>query len=90
MDYRKYLCLWQKTDDDDSKVYSKTMYWSLDSKQQGDIDYVEEGEDGLIGYEIKMEKNKVRMPKAWKNEYNGVFQLINRNNYLDLLLKGMR
>lgn len=50
-----------------------------------EIDYVEEGEDGLIGYEIKIEKNKVRIPKAWKDEYQGGFQLVNRSNYLDLL-----
>lgn len=52
-----------------------------------EIDYVEEGENGLIGYEIKIEKNKVRIPKAWKDEYQGGFQLVNRSNYLDLLLK---
>jgi len=50
-----------------------------------EIDYVEEGENGLIGYEIKIEKNKVRIPKAWKDEYQGGFQLVNRSNYLDLL-----
>lgn len=66
----------------------QSYFWRTYSGAE--IDYVEEGEDGLIGYEIKMEKNKVRMPKAWKDEYNGVFKLINRNNYLDLLLKGMR
>jgi len=66
----------------------QSYFWRTYSGAE--IDYVEEGEDRLIGYEIKMEKNKVRMPKAWKDEYNGVFRLINRNNYLDLLLKGMR
>lgn len=55
-----------------------------------EIDYIEEGENGLTGYEIKMEKNKVRVPKAWQEEYRGNFQLINRSNYLDFLLEGMR
>ena len=66
----------------------QSYFWRTYSGAE--IDYVEEGEDGLIGYEIKMGKNKVRIPKAWNDEYNGAFQLINRNNYLDLLLKGMR
>ena len=55
-----------------------------------EIDYVEEGEDGLMGYEIKISKDKVKSPKLWQDEYKGGFQLINRRNYLDLLLDGMR
>jgi len=54
-----------------------------------EIDYVEEGADGLMGYEIKMSKEKVKSPKLWQDEYKGGFQLINRKNYLDLLLEGM-
>jgi len=55
-----------------------------------EIDYVEEGEDGLMGFEIKLSKEKVKSPKLWQEEYKGGFQLINRRNYLDLLLEGMR
>ena len=55
-----------------------------------EIDYVEEGEDGLMGYEIKISENKVKSPKLWQDEYKGGFQLINRRNYLDLLLDGVR
>jgi predicted AAA+ superfamily ATPase len=54
-----------------------------------EIDYVEEGEDGLMGFEIKIAKEKVKSPKLWQEEYKGGFQLINRGNYLDLLLEGM-
>ena len=54
-----------------------------------EIDYVEEGENGLIGFELKLSKNKVRVPKLWQEEYKGAFQLINRENYLDFLLEGM-
>jgi len=55
-----------------------------------EIDYVEEGEDGLMGFEIKMSKTKTRIPKLWQDEYHGGYQLINRGNYLDLLMEGMR
>jgi predicted AAA+ superfamily ATPase len=51
-----------------------------------EIDYVEETGEGLFGFEIKMAKTKVKAPKAWGDEYNGNFQLINRSNYLDWLL----
>lgn len=50
-----------------------------------EIDYVEDGEIGLTGYEIKIGKEKVRIPKTWQEEYNGNFMLINRSNYLDFL-----
>ncbi len=53
------------------------------------IDYIEQDENGLTAYEIKMEKNKARLPKAWKEEYGGDFRIINRSNYLDFILKGM-
>jgi predicted AAA+ superfamily ATPase len=55
-----------------------------------EIDYIEEGEGLLNGFEIKLSKNKARVPKLWEEEYHGGFQLINRGNYLDLLLEGMR
>jgi uncharacterized protein len=55
-----------------------------------EIDYVEEGEDGLMGFEIKLSKEKEKAPKLWQEEYQGGFQLINRRNYLDLLLEGVR
>ncbi len=54
-----------------------------------EIDYVEEGADGLMGYEIKISKEKVKSPKLWQDEYKGGFRVINRKNYLDLLLEGM-
>lgn len=52
-----------------------------------EIDYVEETDTGLAGYEIKLNKDKFRIPKAWKTEYNGELKLINRKFYLDFLLK---
>lgn len=66
----------------------QTYFWRTYTGAK--IDYVEEGEDGLTGYEIKMAKEKVKPPKLWLDEYKGGFQLINRQNYLDLLLDGMR
>ena len=52
-----------------------------------EIDYVEETETGITGHEIKLNKDKFRIPKAWKTEYNGDLKLINRKTYLDFLLK---
>lgn len=63
--------------------------WFWRTYSGAEIDYIEENENGLTAYEIKMEKNKARLPKAWKEEYGGDFSLINRSNYLDFILKGM-
>jgi predicted AAA+ superfamily ATPase len=52
-----------------------------------EIDYIEETGDGLFGYEIKLGKEKIKAPKAWIEEYNGGFDLINRSNYVNWLLK---
>lgn len=70
------------------RIHVQSYFWRTYSGAE--IDYIEEGENGLTGYEIKMEKNKVRIPKAWQDEYQGGFRLINRGNYLDLLLEGMK
>ncbi len=66
----------------------QSYFWRTYSGSE--IDFVEEGENGLMGFEIKMTKTKSRIPKLWQQEYHGGFQLINRNNYLDLLMEGMR
>ncbi len=65
-----------------------TYFWRTYTGSE--IDYVEEGGNGLTGYEIKISKTKVQSPKLWKDEYNGGFQLINRSNYIEWLLEGMR
>jgi len=72
-------------------LYSRKMVHSYFWRTYtgAEIDYVEEGEDGLMGFEIKMTKDKVKSPKLWQEEYKGGFQLVNRKNYLDLLLEGM-
>lgn len=69
------------------KNYS-SYYWR--TYTGAEIDYVEEGEEGLTGFEIKMTKGNAKVPKTWHDEYNGGFQLINRQNYLDFLLAGIK
>ena len=66
----------------------QTFFWRTYSGTE--IDYIEESEVGFMGYEIKMAKDKVRIPKLWEETYKGDFRLINRGNYLPFLLEGMR
>ena len=67
---------------------AQSYFWRTYSGAE--IDYVEEGQNGLTGYEIKISQTKTRLPKLWQETYHGTFQLINRKNYLDLLMEGMR
>jgi uncharacterized protein len=66
----------------------QSYFWRTYSGAE--INYVEESGNGLFGFEMKLNKTKVQAPRLWKKEYKGGFQLINRSNYLDLLMEGMR
>lgn len=53
-----------------------------------ELDYVEEREGRLFGYEIKNNTKKITPPKAWLENYpNSTFDLINQSNYLDFITK---
>ena len=51
-----------------------------------EIDFVEEREGRLFGYEMKWGKASPRPPKTWQIAYpDASFQLINRENYLEFI-----
>ncbi|RKX18044.1 MAG: AAA family ATPase [Candidatus Zixiibacteriota bacterium] len=53
-----------------------------------EIDYVEETDGKLTGYEIKLHKSKIKIPKTWAETYkNSSFYLINKKNFLDFLIE---
>ena len=49
------------------------------------LDYVEERNGKLNGYEIKFTKAKQRAPKTWVEEYNGDFRCITSKNFLEFI-----
>ena len=52
-----------------------------------ELDYVEEKDGKLFGFEFKSGSKTYRMPKLWKETYqNAEYSCINRNNYLDFIL----
>ena len=58
------------------------FFWRTWDQQE--IDWVEEREGKLYGYEIKWREQKVRIPHAWKMYYpEASFQVIHQNNYTD-------
>jgi uncharacterized protein len=67
-------------------IYGSWYFWRTYGGQE--LDWVEEREGKLLGYEFKWsEKKKVKAPRDWHTTYeNAEFQVINRENYLDFVL----
>ncbi|HHB52788.1 MAG TPA: ATP-binding protein [Saprospiraceae bacterium] len=70
-----------------NKMIVNNYFWRTYDQQE--IDWVEEREGKLFGYEFKWNPNrKVKVPGAWKKEYeNAEFKVIHRDNYLDWVMK---
>jgi predicted AAA+ superfamily ATPase len=64
---------------------ANNYFWRTYAKQE--LDFVEEREGHLFGYEIKWGKAKPRKPKEWLSAYpEASFELINRENYLKFII----
>lgn len=65
-------------------LYSNNFFWRSWSKKE--IDFVEEREGKLFGYEFKFSKDQVKAPALWLESYpQATFEVINRDNYLDFV-----
>lgn len=63
---------------------ANNYFWRTYSKKE--IDLVEEREGKLFGYEMKWGAARAKPPKEWLEAYpNATWQLINRQNYLELI-----
>ncbi|PKN71695.1 MAG: hypothetical protein CVU54_01340 [Deltaproteobacteria bacterium HGW-Deltaproteobacteria-12] len=66
-------------------IYGNIYFWrTYDGKE---IDYVEERDGGLFGFECKWtSKKKNKPPKKWLESYPGAtFELVTTDNYLDFV-----
>ncbi len=64
-----------------TKLWSRNYFWR--TYDQKEIDWVEEREGKLFGYEFKWGDSQVQAPKIWLETYSEAsFQCINQNNYL--------
>jgi len=64
---------------------ANNYFWRTYSKKE--IDFVEEREGRLFGYEMKWGAARPRPPKEWLETYpNATWELINRENYLGFIL----
>ena len=66
------------------KIYSNNYFWR--TWNQKEIDFVEEREGKLFGYEFKYKKDKFKKPELFLKTYpDSEVTLINNENFLDFL-----
>lgn len=62
------------------RLSSNNYFWR--TYEQQEIDWVEERDGSLFGYEFKWKESKVKIPTQWKNAYpDASFEVININNF---------
>ncbi len=62
-----------------------TYFWRTYDQQE--IDLIEESGTNLAAFEFKWNKNKVKIPTAWKNNYHdATFEVINNENHIPFVL----
>ncbi|MBU4486601.1 MAG: DUF4143 domain-containing protein, partial [Candidatus Delongbacteria bacterium] len=67
------------------KIYSNNYFWRTYDMQE--IDFVEERDGRLYGYEFKWSPKNIKAPKAWKENYpESEFMQINRDNFMDFVM----
>ncbi len=67
------------------RLYGNAYYWRTYSGAE--LDYVEERDGRLSGYEFKWKNSKTRLPSTWLDTYSeSTFEVINRDNFLDFVV----
>jgi predicted AAA+ superfamily ATPase len=62
------------------RLSSNNYFWR--TYEQQEIDWVEERDGALFGYEFKWKESKVKIPTQWKNSYpDSSFEVINKDNF---------
>ncbi|OGF27846.1 hypothetical protein A2331_07120 [Candidatus Falkowbacteria bacterium RIFOXYB2_FULL_34_18] len=66
-------------------VYSNNYFWR--TYDQKEIDWIEERDGKLFGFEFKWGSKNKKEPKLWKETYKEAeFSVVNRENYLDFII----
>ena len=68
-----------------NNIHHNLYFWRYRNNQE--IDWVEEINNKLYGYELKWNtRKKYKIPSAWKRAYpNAGFMIVNPDNYLELI-----
>ena len=65
-------------------ISARSYFWR--TKQKQEIDYLEEADGKLSGFEFKWKKDKIRFPKPFLDAYpKSKVELVNRDNYREFV-----
>lgn len=65
-------------------IYANNYFWR--TYDQKEVDWVEERDGKLYGYEIKWGNKPVKEPELWRQTYKEAeYEVINKDNYLDFI-----
>ncbi len=65
--------------------FANSYFWRNINKQE--IDYIEELDGKITGYEIKWNpKSRIRLPKIFKERYGADIKIIHRENFREFLI----
>jgi hypothetical protein len=68
-----------------TSYFTTTYFWRLYTGAE--LDYIEECNGQLYGFEFKFNQKQSRAPQSWLDTYsNASFECINCDNYLDFIL----
>lgn len=82
--WENYLVMERLKKQEYQDIQANNYFWRTYTKQE--IDFVEDREGRLFGYEMKWGKAKPKIPKLWQSAYpDSSFELINRQNYLNFI-----
>ncbi len=65
-------------------IYSNNYFWRTFTKTE--IDWVEERDGKLYGFEFKFKDKKIRQPALWQNYKNSEFKIITPKNFDEFVL----
>lgn len=66
------------------RISSNNYFWR--TYEQQEVDWVEERDGALFGYEFKWQEKKIKTPTQWKKAYpNASFEVINMENFTEWL-----
>jgi predicted AAA+ superfamily ATPase len=82
--WENYLVMERIKKQNSLRLWSNNYFWR--TYDQKEIDFVEEREGRLFGYEFKWGKSDVKAPALWKKTYpNASFECINQENYFTFI-----
>ncbi len=65
-------------------TFSKMYFWR--TKQQQEIDFVEDVNGGIFAYEFKWKNKKTKFPQKFIETYNAKTLVVDRNNFRDFVI----